>query len=43
MKVYVKYLSQIAQETRGKTTKNIEILLVYSSYVVVVVVPYELG
>ena len=36
MKVYVKFLSQIAQETREK---KLEILLVY--VVVVVVVPYE--
>ena len=38
MKVYVKFLSQIAQESEKKKLKKIEILLVY-----VVVVPYELG
>ena len=39
MKVYVKFLSQIAQEIRETKTQKNEILLVY----VVVPVPYEPG
>ena len=42
MKVYVKFLSQIAEETREKKLKIIEILLVYVVVVVVVVASYNL-
>ena len=43
MKVYVTFLSQIAQETREKKAQRIEILLLYVVLVVPVLVPNEPG
>ena len=43
MKVYVKFLSQIAQETRENKPKFFFEILLVCVVVVVVVVPYEPG